>query len=539
VRFALIFPPQWDPRQPPLTLPALGAALASLRQECKAWDLNLDLYDTLLRGFEPGSIQDHVLAKYLDSAILGNYAEYGKISALIQRHLDETYDPSGRHSLFWDSWTTPFSPNKSLDWRKAVEGQAAFPFLSLIRKMIDEIANWQPEVICISAVSDTQLLPALALAGHFRRKSAHAKIHLGGDAFAYRRSILNKVPWLFETVDGICIADGEPTLQGIVAGLPPQSIPNMVWSDGTSVRFPEKIATHVFPTDVLPNFALQPTERYLSPKIVIPIETARGCPWGRCAFCIHPLATFNDKIHYNPKPLDAVVAELRHHIGNGYRLFFFVDEAMPPERLEELSSRILQLGEKISWICYSRLDRNHSRRVFSLAREAGCRKIFFGLETGSERILKTFRKGVTTAHAKQVLVDASNSDLGIHLFLMCGFPGENSEDRKATLDFLESILSERNAFSFTYDLFPLWCELDTELFLQPSEFGAQGIKIREDHDLAYQFKLLGGTINDSRHSQYLDEIDSLAAKCCKTKEGLRELHLSQDSSHLLLIEARS
>ncbi len=214
-----------------------------------------------------------------------------------------------------------------------------------------------------------------------------------------------------------------------------------------------------------------------------------------------------------------------------------MDEAIPPARLADLSRMIPGLSRPVSWIAYSRLDQGHSAEELQNARKAGCRKLFFGLESASERILKRFGKGITVAGARKVLMDAGEAGIGIHLFLMTGFPGESIEDQDATTEFLRTILPRLDPFSFSFDLFPLWAERETPLFADPKRFGANGILRSADDDLAYQYRLEASPGTGRPPLRFLEAVTDTVVGAFGGRDGLHTIRFSQDSLHLLMIES--
>lgn len=237
--------------------------------------------------------------------------------------------------------------------------------------------------------------------------------------------------------------------------------------------------------------------------------------------------------------MEFILGEITTHIAHGHSHFCFVDDALSAARFRELSRRLRDAARDIGWICYLRLEPTHSFETFRLAREAGCRKVFFGLETGSTRLRRLYQKGSSASVALRVLTDASRAELAVHLFLMSGFPDESAEDRAATDHLLEDLLPKVDAFGFTYDVFPVAAELETPLYAHPSRFGAVGVYAEPDKDLAYRFRLRPkGKRRKSRESSEADRICQQVETSLKGEDGLRSLNISHDSMHLLLIMGR-
>ena len=538
MRAALIFPPQWDPRQPPLAPSILAGTMRRAGADTRVFDLNVALYRHLLLSHEPGGIGSFLLQKLLDPKNLADAQSYLRISQEAQKIFDSEFDPAGRARLFWDACGGLPSVSFSAGWKIAAEKPEKLPFIGRLGKELAEILSWSPDFIGFSIISDTQLPAALALAAFMRKRLPTAKIVFGGDAVTYRRSLLADQGWLGSIIDAVCLGDGEPFVAAVAAGMSPAGSPNSLSWEVAGRSCDGQQSLHDFSKSTPADFAALPLHDYLTPHLVMPVETARGCPWGRCAFCIHPVRAASGRPLYRPRSMAAVTEEIEKLFAAGHRRFFIVDEALPPARLRELAEIFAALPEPVFWIGYARLDAGHTLEGFLRARASGCLKLFIGLETGSDSILARFNKGVDQAQARRVLLDAAAAGLAVHTFLMTGFPGEDASDRQATLDLLAHVWPAFDPFGVSFDLFALTGELETDLMTDPKAFGWEGPKFDGRNDLAWQFPLLKGPAAAESLAEFRAELHSLADLVLGREFGLRHAALAQDSLHLLLLEAR-
>jgi hypothetical protein len=539
MRIALIFPPQWDPRQPPLAPAVLAGSLRSANAEVRIFDLNIALYQRLLQPVDQQGIEDFLRKRLCEPRFLTNAESYLQTCQQTQKIFDERFDPCGSGRLFWDTCGGLPSATTSQAWQAIVSEPEKQPFVHHLAVEVATIEAWQPDTICFAVISDTQLPATLALASLLRSACPKSHIVFGGNALTYRRSLLAKQSWLRSTIDAICLGDGEPLMAALTAGASRAELPNSLsWNDdGKPHTGP--ILLYDMATSAPPDFSGFVLHDYLTPHLVIPVETARGCPWGRCAFCIHPVRAASGRPLYRPKPLELVAAEIKTHFNAGHRRFMIVDEALPPARLRELSDLFISLPEPTTWIGYARLDAGHTRDGFVKAHAAGCRKLFIGVESGSDRILKRFHKGVDAARARRVLLDAATAGLAVHTFLMTGFPGENESDQQATLDLLNDVWPAFDPFGVSFDLFPLTGELETDLIADPAAYGWQGPQRDSRNDLAWQFPLLRGTAAAESLADFKSRIHALADAVLGPAFGLRHAGLAQDCLHLLLLEGHN
>lgn len=538
MRAALIFPPQWDPRQPPLAPAILAGTMRRAGADTRVFDLNVALYRHLLQSQENGGIGNFLLQKLLDPKNLADAQNYLRISQEAQKIFDSEFDPAGRARLFWDACGGLPSVSSSAGWKIAAEKPEKLPFIGHLARELTEILRWSPEFIGFSIISDTQLPAALALAEFIRKRLPTAKIVFGGDAVTYRRRLLTSQGWLGSIIDAVCLGDGEPFVAAVAADTSPAGSPNSLSWEVAGRSCGVQQSLHDFSNSSPAEFSALPLNDYLTPHLVMPVETARGCPWGRCAFCIHPVRAASGRPLYRPRSMAAVNKEIETLFAAGHRRFFIVDEALPPARLRELAEIFAALPEPVFWIGYARLDAGHTREGFLRARASGCLKLFIGLETGSDRILARFNKGVDQAQARRVLLDAAAAGLAVHTFLMTGFPGEDASDRQATLDLLAHVWPTFDRFGVSFDLFALTGELETEMTADPTAFGWEGPKFDGRNDLAWQFPLLTGPAAAESLAEFKAELHSLADRVLGSEFGLRHAALAQDSLHLLLLEAR-
>ncbi|MBF0548430.1 MAG: radical SAM protein [Candidatus Riflebacteria bacterium] len=511
----IVFPPQWEPSQPALVLPVISGILREWGIRFRQLDLNQRLYRCLI---ERGEI--------LGKRILENFQSPDTVSSIslfrdrwdaLQKIWNLGYDPTGKHSLFSDSLTSPFNSSDPVAWKKVIECPSVLPLLGMLEPDLKALLESGVNTLIFTAISDTQILPSLAIASWLRSARPDLCMVIGGDAFSYRKDLIPRIREILGPLfDDISVTHAESVFLG--------------WRSTcttSNLRFS------------LPDWTNIDVSESIAPWVVAPVETARGCPWSRCAFCIHPDRNRSGRGMYYPKPLDLLEQELLRHLSAGRSRIFFVDEAILPGRLDALCGIIEKLPSPISWICYSRLDVGHSPAIFKKARRLGLKKIFWGLESGSDILLKKFNKGTRTETAERILLDCSNAGIASHLFLMTGFPGETGQDRLETISLLRRILPSMDPFGFSWDLFSLKAERGTPLFCHPNEFGAEIRALPPEREFAYQTDLIGNIPTRGEMFRYRESLEETIEAILGPGPGIRHLKLSQDSFHLLLLDRRS
>ena len=153
-----------------------------------------------------------------------------------------------------------------------------------------------------------------------------------------------------------------------------------------------------------------------------------GCPYA-CDFCSKPV--FGNEVRH--RDLDTVVAEIAGLRALGYDGLWIADDTFTLDHahLAEFCRRVSGLG--MTWSCLSRADRVTPEMAVQM-KEAGCRRVHLGLESGSQRTLELMNKRVTVedgVHATQTYCEAG---IEVGAFFMVGYPGETEADMERTFD---------------------------------------------------------------------------------------------------------
>jgi radical SAM superfamily enzyme YgiQ (UPF0313 family) len=186
------------------------------------------------------------------------------------------------------------------------------------------------------------------------------------------------------------------------------------------------------------DFSDLPVNEYLNFRLgtrILPILGSRGCV-GRCAFCAEERMWGG----FRSRTPEAIVGEMECQIGR-YRatVFRFNDSLLNAEtnHMEALCDLLIKRQLGVEWAGNVRLHRNLSPPLLEKMRSAGCRQLWFGLESASPRMLNLMHKDVDLEIAAQVLHNTKQAGILVLVFLISDFPGEKYLDTKATLEFLE------------------------------------------------------------------------------------------------------
>ena len=206
-----------------------------------------------------------------------------------------------------------------------------------------------------------------------------------------------------------------------------------------------------------------PTKK-LSEESATPILTSRGCAFN-CLHCISKTIWHGCVRYRNP---DAIIAEIEECINKyNIREFNVCDDTFTinKKRLIEICDKIVAKNLKICWICFSRVN-TFDDEIAQALKRAGCQKVSFGLETGSQRLLDLMNKRSTIEQGRQAVKAAKKHGLQTHAGFMLGNVGETVETIKETINFAKE-LDLDNAIFYITSPFP-----GTELYTIAQQLGS-------------------------------------------------------------------
>ena len=227
-------------------------------------------------------------------------------------------------------------------------------------------------------------------------------------------------------------------------GKPLSEIPGVSYraADGSHVHNPE--GAFIENLDELPwvskiyNRDLDFT-RYNVPFLLHPFisfYTSRGCP-AMCTFCLWPQTTSGHR--WRLRSSDDVAAECKYALENfpGLKEIFFDDDTFnyKKERTIELCKKLKPLN--FTWSCTSRVTTDYD--TLKAMKEAGCRLLIVGYESGDPQILKNIKKGATVEMAQRFTENCHKLGLVVHADFIVGLPGESRESLRKTIDFAKKI----------------------------------------------------------------------------------------------------
>jgi len=244
-------------------------------------------------------------------------------------------------------------------------------------------------------------------------------------------------------IDFVCRKEFDYAVVNYAKGMPLEQIPGVSFlKDGRIVHNPD--APQIQDLDALPHVTevykrdLDVT-RYNVPFLLHPyvsLYTTRGCP-AQCTFCLWPQTLSGHP--WRKRSTDDVAAEMARarQYWPGVKEFFFDDDTfnIQKARTVELCAKLKPLG--LTWSCTSRVTTDYE--TLKAMKEAGCRLLIVGYESGDPQILKNIKKGATVERARQFTRDCHKLGLVVHGDFILGLPGETRETINNTIAFAKEL----------------------------------------------------------------------------------------------------
>ena len=203
--------------------------------------------------------------------------------------------------------------------------------------------------------------------------------------------------------------------------------------------------------------------------------SSRGCPF-RCSFC--GCRKFARGV-WRPRSVENIMKELLLLYSKGYRQFLFVDDnfTLNLRRVQKLCQEMRKERLDIEWFCDSRVD-NCKHEVFRDMVKAGCRLLYFGVESANQRILNYFNKGITPDQTRKAVETAREAGIDVIVgSFIVGSPDETRKEIETTLRFAYELnidvpqLNLLSAFPGT----DVWNDMVAKGFINEEEHWEQGV----------------------------------------------------------------
>lgn len=323
---------------------------------------------------------------------------------------------------------------------------AQAPGFSLVR-FREKIKRTTPDIVGIYT-GTFHLLDALCIARTAKEDDPRIRVCLGGphvSIYPMETIALPEVDFavagegeetLIELLDAMSGTGGFSCIKGLLfkqEGRLVRNAPREPAQDLDAVAFP---ARHVAGQGAYGNIL---SGRRQATAII----TSRGCSY-RCTFCSRQHLGNTTRKRSVPNVLE----EIRECLRQGRSEFIFADEnfAFDRGRVYAFCEAVLREGLDFSWQIKARIDALDAE-LLKLLKRAGCLRIHYGVESGSDRILGILKKGITTGQVRETVALTKRSGIKTLLYFMLGAPSETRDEALRTIRFAVSLKPDYAYFS--------------------------------------------------------------------------------------------
>jgi len=168
------------------------------------------------------------------------------------------------------------------------------------------------------------------------------------------------------------------------------------------------------------------------------LEAGRGCPF-QCTFC--STSPFWHRRH-RVKSARRIIEEIRFikKLHPDTERFHFTHDLFTANQnwVKEVCEALIQAKLGVKWTCSSRIDTVNDE-LLTLMAQAGCNAIYFGIESGSDKILQSIKKEIPFSITVQIIQKCNELNITPNAGLIIGFPGEDDETITETFSVYEEL----------------------------------------------------------------------------------------------------
>lgn len=502
MKVMLIFPPDWYPSEPYLSLPSLAAVLRQSGHtviqkdvNCEMWDWyfsdeflkrvlrrvpqQLDRLRKLAKKRELAEwemdvqlalcdvtrprmeklIRDAEEAKHIVRS--ERFYDIDELERAIQVFREVTsvislvYAPA-RICMPPMETDLSYKPYVSIEVMDAVQDEQVNVYRDVFDRLVKPVIQQeQPDVVGISIVLQQQMFSTMTFCALIKQHFPHIHVTIGGNTVTRLRDVLPQSP-LFQYFDSAVVYEGETAFMQLVEAVGAKqslvNVPNTIYKDETGIHVSPLSYAEDMAALPPPDFDGLPLEKYFVSTRVLPYLATRGCYWGRCEFCDHGEGY---TAGYRSKKIQDILADITY-LRNKYgaKHFHFTDESYPPALFRKLSRGLIESKMDIFWTTHMRFEKSLLEdAVWQDAKESGCRYLHFGYESGVERVLQLMDKATTAEVMTKHLKLTAEAGIWNHCMGFFGFPGETKEEAWQSVQFLEQNKDHVHSLGFgTFDL---------------------------------------------------------------------------------------
>jgi len=318
----------------------------------------------------------------------------------------------------------------------------------LMKKPITEVkqlvAKLNPQIVGITCGSATYAR-CIETARAIKEVLPDCKIVVGGWHASYEPDSLLANP----EIDYVVMGEGERAITQLATCITNGNEPAAMTIDGVALRrqgkniknppkFIENMDELPYPArHLLPLELYDRTIEYLNVKPADVMSISRGCVYN-CGFCETRKLWGNICRGFSPQRVIGEMQDLMSKYGT--KGIYFINDNFTLRKKETLELCDLMIKNKLDleWVCDTRVDLVNQELLEKMSR-AGCKTIWFGVESGSERMLQRIGRNTTLKQIETAFELCRKNRIQTACSFMLGMPDETLKDMEMSLRFAKKL----------------------------------------------------------------------------------------------------
>ncbi len=327
----------------------------------------------------------------------------------------------------------------------------------LMKKSTEEvkelITKINPHIVGITCGSATYPR-CIETAKAIKQVNADCRIVVGGWHASYKPDSLLANP----EIDYVVMGEGERAISELAAAITSGNenqaltIPGVACKRASeNIKNPPKLIENMdeipYPArHLLPLELYDRTIEYLDAKPADVMSISRGCVFN-CGFCETRKLWGNVCRGFSPQRVIGEIQDLQKRYGT--KGIYFINDNFTLRKKEtmELCNLMIENKLNLEWVCDTRVDLVNDE-LLALMSKAGCKTIWFGVESASPRILQRIGRNTTPDQVEKAFKLCKKYGIKTACSFMLGLPDETLADMEASLKFAKK-------------LNPDWCQFNT------------------------------------------------------------------------------